>query len=50
MSGRGQCGRVRTPSIHINHGRNFTSHFNIYSKEEVWPSDPYWGDAADWWE
>lgn len=38
------------PAIHINHGRNFTSHFNTYSKEEVVPWLPYWGNAADWWE
>jgi hypothetical protein len=37
------------PAVHINHGRNFTSHFNIYSKEEVEPWHPYWGHAADWW-
>jgi hypothetical protein len=38
------------PAVHINHGRNFTSHFNIYSKEDIWPDDPYWGNASDWWE
>jgi hypothetical protein len=38
------------PAVHINHGRNFTSHFNIYSKEEIEPWHPYWGAAASWWE
>lgn len=42
--------RTREPSVHINHGRNFTSHFNIYSKEEVTDWHPYWGAAASWWE
>lgn len=32
------------PSIHVNHGRNFTSHFNIYSKENYF-NDEYWGDS-----
>jgi hypothetical protein len=42
--------RSREPAVHINHGRNFTSHFNIYSKEEVVDWHPYWGAAASWWK
>jgi hypothetical protein len=35
------------PAVHINHGKHFTSHFSIYSKEthEV---DLYWGDSKIW--
>lgn len=32
------------PSIHINHGSHFTSHYNIYSKTDIKSSHPYWGD------
>jgi hypothetical protein len=32
------------PAIHINHGKHFTSHFSIYSKETT-DHNPYWGDA-----
>jgi hypothetical protein len=31
------------PSIHINHGNHFTSHFNIYSKDN-YQNDEYWGN------
>jgi len=33
-------------SIHINHGRNFTSHYNIYSKEN-YNFDDYWLKSDD---
>lgn len=32
------------PSVHINHGHHFTSHFNIYSTTDVYKDDPYWGN------
>lgn len=32
-----------TESIHINHGSHFTSHFNIYRKDNVFSEHPYWG-------
>lgn len=32
------------PSIHINHGRHFTSHFSIYSKDNTYKDHPYWGN------
>lgn len=31
-------------AVHVNHGKHYTSHFRIYSKEgELF--DPYWGEA-----
>ena len=36
------------PSVHINHGRTFTSHPNIYAAEGK-PTHPYWGEASDYW-
>jgi hypothetical protein len=35
------------PAVHINHGKHFTSHFSIYSKNTE-PTDSYWGDAKTW--
>ena len=29
--------------MHINHGSHFTSHFEIYSRNEIEESHPYWG-------
>jgi len=34
------------PALHINHGRHFTSHFSIYSKDTQ-PEDEYWGEANE---
>lgn len=34
------------PSVHINHGSHFTSHYNVYSKTNIKPSHPYWGDHS----
>ena len=36
------------PAIHINHGRHFTSHFNIYAKD-VFEYDNYWGNYKHIW-
>lgn len=33
------------PSIHINHGLHFTSHYNIYKKTGIFQDDPYWGNC-----
>jgi hypothetical protein len=33
------------PAVHMNHGKHFTSHFSIYSKE-THQVDEYWGDAS----
>jgi hypothetical protein len=36
------------PAIHINHGMNFTSHFNCYDKNYMLTND-YWNDYSDLW-
>jgi hypothetical protein len=35
------------PAVHINHGKNFTSHYSIYSKE-THLIDDYWGKFENW--
>ena len=35
-------------AIHINHGSHFTSHFNVYRKDNVSARDPYWGQHKDY--
>lgn len=35
----------KQPSLHINHGKNFTSHYDIYSKKRT-KNHPYWGDSV----
>ena len=42
--------RSAEPAVHINHGSHFTSHFEIYSRDEIEKSHPYWGAAASWWD
>ena len=37
-----QC---KNPSLHINHGAHFTSHFNIYSTTNVYQEEYLWGDG-----
>jgi hypothetical protein len=36
------------PSIHINHGSHFTSHFSIYRKENTYHNHPYWGEHSQY--
>ena len=36
------------PAIHINHGSHFTSHFNIYRKDNTYTSHPYWGEHSEY--
>jgi hypothetical protein len=36
------------PSIHINHGHHFTSHYNVYKKDSMFSEHPYWGNHSDW--
>jgi hypothetical protein len=36
------------PSIHINHGRHFTSHFNVYTKN-TFSHHEYWGEHKNVW-
>jgi hypothetical protein len=35
------------PAVHVNHGKHFTSHFSIYSRNTE-STDPYWGDSEIW--
>ena len=32
------------PSVHINHGKHFTSHYNVYRKGQERKTNSYWGD------
>jgi hypothetical protein len=34
----------KNPSIHINHGHHFTSHYSIYSSTDLRQTNPYWGN------
>jgi hypothetical protein len=36
------------PSIHINHGHHFTSHYTIYSIDSYYKTHPYWGEHSNW--
>ena len=36
------------PSIHINHGYQFTSHYSIYKKIGIFTEHPYWGNHDKW--
>lgn len=36
------------PAIHVNHGKHFTSHYNVYTKN-VFPEHSYWGLHKDVW-
>jgi hypothetical protein len=36
------------PSIHVNHGYHFTSHYSIYRKDRFESEIPYWGKSADY--
>ncbi len=31
------------PSIHVNHGHHFTSHYNVYRKDSYFHQHAYWG-------
>jgi hypothetical protein len=34
--------------MHVNHGMHFTSHYNVYSKTNLYTTDPYWGEHSKW--
>jgi hypothetical protein len=36
------------PAVHVNHGKHFTSHFNIYETASFDQHDAYWGSAVQW--
>lgn len=35
----------KNPSLHINHGKHFTSHYTIYSKDHIYLYDNSWGNG-----
>jgi hypothetical protein len=39
---------AQNQSIHINHGGHFTSHFNIYRKDNTYKDHQYWGNHKDY--
>lgn len=39
--------KCKNPGIHVNHGRHFTSHYVIYSKD-TFSEDPYWGHYSQY--
>lgn len=38
----------KNPSVHINHGFHFTSHYNVYRKDDTYLDHPYWGNFEDY--
>ena len=36
------------PSIHINHGLHFTSHYNVYRKDGLFTDHSYWGNHGQY--
>jgi energy-converting hydrogenase Eha subunit F len=39
--------KSKYPAFHVNHGKNFTSHFSTYTKTYS-DKDSYWGDSKTW--
>lgn len=39
---------AKNPSVHINHGHHFTSHYNVYRKDNMYLEHPYWGEHSEW--
>lgn len=40
-----QIRSCKNPSLHINHGQHFTSHFSIYSKSNIHEYESEWGNG-----
>jgi hypothetical protein len=38
----------QNPAVHINHGKHFTSHYNVYTND-IFKNDNYWGKHEDIW-
>ena len=38
--------RCKNPSLHINHGAHFTSHFSIYSTTNIYKKESLWGNGS----
>lgn len=36
--------RCNNPCVHVNHGLQFTSHYNVYSQTDIQDHNVYWGD------
>ena len=36
------------PSVHVNHGTHFTSHYSIYSTDRISYTHPYWGEYTQY--
>jgi hypothetical protein len=39
---------AKNPNVHINHGSHFTSHYNVYKKNDLFQSHPYWGEHSQY--
>jgi hypothetical protein len=39
---------AENPNVHINHGSHFTSHYNVYKKNDLFQSHPYWGEHSQY--
>lgn len=39
--------QTKNPSVHVNHGHHFTSHYSIYS-DKLKTKNEYWGDIKDY--
>lgn len=37
----------KNPSIHVNHGKHFTSHYTLYKKGNEKQRNPYWGNFSN---
>ena len=38
----------KNPAVHINHGKHFTSHYNVYIKGSEKKTNAYWGEFTKW--
>ena len=38
--------KTKNPSVHINHGIHFTSHYSIYDSEKTQETNKYWGNYS----
>ena len=39
---------TKNPSVHINHGVHFTSHYSIYDSEKTQKTNKYWGSYTNY--
>lgn len=38
----------KNPAVHVNHGKHFTSHYNVYRKGNEKQSEKYWGNFSQY--